>query len=223
MGFFAGMMLCYSACLTVEGLMPRLTSLLLCLLTVSGVLRCPRRLRFLFALPFFLRAVALGRRLVYDMEERGWVLFALCLVCVLGLCFVERKKLCRAFLPCGLVLLPFLGFSLAGEWRLPSATVACPPGEMLLALVCPVSAGFWMPRMQNPWWTVLGVLTGGTLGVLCVFASFPVWEGTAAVMGSVLPMSLELGMLRGKPAYSCSRRDAHETAKRNPAGNRARR
>ena len=223
MGFFAGMMLCYSACLAVKGLMPRLTSLLVCLLASLLGRKAPSGLAPLFACAFLLRAVALGRILTMDMGERGWVLFALCLVCVLGLCFVERKKLCRAFLPCGLVLLPLLGFSMAGEWSVPNAVVACPPGEMLLALVCPLSAGFWMPRMQNPWWTVLGVLMGGTLGVLCVFASFPVWEGTAAVMGSVLPMSLELGMLRSKPAYSCSRRDAHETAKRNPAGNRARR
>ena len=223
MGFFAGMMLCYSACLAVEGLMPRLTCLPLCLLAALLGRKAPSGLAPLFACAFLLRAAALGRVLTMDMGERGWVLFALCLVCVLGLCFVERARLCRAFLPCGLVLLPFLGFSLAGEWSVPNAVVACPPAEMLLALVCPLSAGFWGVRVQNRWWTVWGVVLGGVFGVLAVFANFPVWEGAAAVMGSVLPMSLELRMLRGKPAYTFGRRDAHETAKRNPAGNRARR
>jgi hypothetical protein len=223
MGFFAGLTLCFSACLTVEGLMPRVVCVLLFLPASLTGWFAPRWLAPLFAASFLLRAVALGGALQLDMEERGLILFALSAAVAAALSFLGREKLTRAFLPCGLLLLPFLGFCMAGKWTLPDAVLACPPEEMLLALVCPLSGAFLVPRVKNRGWTPAGVLIGGVFGILSVFVSFPVWEGVSALASSVVAMAMELGMLCRRAAYTYSRRDAYDAAKRNPAGNRTRR
>jgi hypothetical protein len=217
MGFFAGLLVCFSACMTVEGLMPRLLCLLLSLPCALAGWKAPPWLGPLFAFSFFLRAVALGNALGIEGRE---VLLALSLVSAVALGFLGRERLSRSFLPCGLVLLPFLGFCMAGKWVLPPAVMACPPREMLLALVCPVSGAFLTPQVKQRWWTAAGALAGGIFGVLLVFADFPVWEGTAVLAGCLLPMAMEAGMLFRKSAYTWGRRDANGDSKRVAAGDR---
>lgn len=221
MGFFAGMLLCFSACLTVDGVIPRLVCLLFSLLGVFLGREPSRLLIPLFLCSAFLRLLPLGAVLWEEAEERGLILWALCAVSAAVLSFFGRARLSRAFVPCGLVLLPLLGFVMAGEWQIPALGRA-EPREMLLALVCPLAGAFLLPGVQNRLWSLAGVLAGGVFGVLTVWVSFPVWEGAAAILCTVPCVAAELGMVWRPSAYQWSRRDANAAAKGAPAGDRNR-
>lgn len=218
MGFFAGMTLCFSACLTVEGLMPRLLCLLVSLPAALVEGRPSRLLIPLFLSSALLRLVPLGRILYSESGNRGLVLLALCVPAAVILSLLGKERLAGGFLPCGLVLLPLLGFCMAGEWRMPASLMACPPAEMLTALVCPLAGAFLLPRVKNRLWSLAGVLIGGIFGILLTFVSFPVWEGTAAILGSVPCIAAELSMVWGRSAYTSHRRDGNADTKRDSSG-----
>ena len=223
MGFFAGLVLCFSACLTVEGLIPVGFCALLSL--VGALLPCSssRVLFPLFLASALLRLWHLGEALLGGGLARGTVLAVLCAVAAAALAFLGRERLARAFLPCGLVLLPLVGFGMAGEWGLPLSPMECPPEEMLLAMVCPLSGAFLLPRVQSRFPKVAGALAGGVLGILAVLVRFPLWEGTAAILCALPCAAAELSMLLGRAAYTWSRRDANAAAKGAPAGDCKRR
>ncbi len=219
MGFFAGMTVCFSSVFATEGLLPCLVCLGVSLVTVRGCKKAPRPLIPLFLVSAFLRMLPLGRVLTEELENRGMVLLALGVTAAVGLSFLGQGRLCRAFLPCGLLLLPLLGFCMAGEWSVP-VFEAIHPVSLFPAVVCPLSGMFLLPEVKNRIYTPLGMLVGGAFGVLLSLVSFPVWEGTAGILAAILCAAMELGMLWKSPAYTSYRRDEHAAAKRDSSGNR---